>query len=185
MSHKSNILFSFLCLCFWHTASAQQTALSYAPITSQESMLYNISDSYLQKLIDTAKTNYPRLQVYNKRIENAETEVKRTKLGWFDALSFSWLYSPNNATTLVNPTLLNGYQAGMFVNFGSLMQRPAQIKKAKIDVGISKAEKEEYELNLTTLVKQRYYLYIQAFTVLEAKVCSPDGCGKHRAAGKI
>jgi len=134
--------------------------------------MYSVSDSYLQKLIDTAKENYPRMQVYNKRIENAETEVKRAKAGWFDALSFSYLYSPNNATTIVNPTLLNGYQVGMFVNFGALIQRPSEIKKAKTEVAITQAEKDEYVLNITALVKQRYYLYIQALSVLKLKAKS-------------
>src|SRR6476469_3706787 len=124
MSHKSNILLFILFLCFCHTSPAQTS------VSQQETMLYNVSDAYLQKLIDTAKENYPRMQVYNKRIENAETEVKRAKAGWFDALSFSYLYSPNNATTIVNPNLLNGYQVGMLVNMGSVLQRPSAIKKA-------------------------------------------------------
>ena len=161
MSQKSNIiLLLFLFLCLHHHSSAQET------------MMYSVSDSYLQKLIDTAKENYPRMQVYNKRIENAETEVKRAKAGWFDALSFSYLYSPNNATTIVNPTLLNGYQVGMFVNFGALIQRPSEIKKAKTEVAITQAEKDEYVLNITALVKQRYYLYIQALSVLKLKAKS-------------
>lgn len=163
MLNKSNIIFILLFLCFYHTSSAQEN------VSSKETMLYNVSDAYLQQLIDTAKKNYPRLQVYDKRIENAQTEVKRAKAGWFDALSFSYLYSPNNATTIVDPNLLNGYQVGMFVNVGSMLRRPADIKKAKTDVEISKAEKAEYELNITALVKQRYYLYIQALSVLKLK----------------
>jgi len=163
MLNKSNIILILLFLCFYHTSSAQEN------VSSKETMLYNVSDAYLQQLIDTAKKNYPRLQVYDKRIENAQTEVKRAKAGWFDALSFSYLYSPNNATTIVDPNLLNGYQVGMFVNVGSMLRRPADIKKAKTDVEISKAEKAEYELNITALVKQRYYLYIQALSVLKLK----------------
>ncbi len=157
MSNKSNVfvLLFFMCCCF--AASAQ------------ESMISSVSDAYVQRLIDTAKKNYPRIEVFNKRIENAQTEVKRAKMGWFDAFSFSWLYSPNNATTLVNPNLLNGYQVGMFVNVGSLLQKPATIKKAKTDVEISKAERDEYNLSITALVKQRYYLYVQSLLVLKLK----------------
>lgn len=157
MSKKSNVLFILLFLCLCRTASAQ------------ESMLSSVSETFLQKLIDTAQKNYPRLQLYNKRIENAQTEVKRAKAGWFDAFSFSYLYSPNNATTIVNPNLLNGYQVGMFLNVGSLLQRPSVIKKAKTDVAITQAEKDEYVLNITALVKQRYYLYLQALNVLKMK----------------
>jgi outer membrane protein TolC len=169
MSNKSNIILLLLFLCLWNHSQAQQTAVSREATPTQESMLYNISDSFLQKLIDTAKKNYPRLQVYNKRIENAQIEVKRAKAGWFDAFSFSYLYSPNNTTTIVDPNLLNGYQVGMFVNVGSLLQRPSAIKKAKTDVEINKAEKSEYVLNITALVKERYYLYIQALSVLKLK----------------
>lgn len=169
MSHKSNILLLILCVCCWQYLPAQQAAVMRHTAASQETMLPNVSEVFLQKLIDTAIQNYPRMQVYNKRVLNAGIELNRTKLGWFDAFSFSWLYSPNNSTTLVNPNLLNGYQVGMFVNFGALAQRPSQIKKAKTDLEITKAEIEEYKINITTLVKQRYYLYIQALSVLKLK----------------
>jgi outer membrane protein TolC len=169
MSHKSNIILLCLCLCCWHRSTAQQNAVLRQSIPAQESLLYNVSDSFLQRLIDTAIANYPRMQVYAKRIESARHEVKRVKAGWFDAFNFSYLYSPNNTTTIVDPNLLNGYQLGMFVNVGSLLQRPAIIKKAKTDVAITKAEQDEYVLNITALVKQRYYLYIQAKSILKMK----------------
>ncbi len=178
MSHKSNILLLLLFLSIWHFSLAQdnktfqKATVSQLSSSVQETMLYNVSDSFLQKLIDTAMKNYPRLQLYAKRIENAQTEVNRAKAGWFDAFSFSYLYSPNNATTIVNPNLLNGYQVGMLVNMGSILQRPSEIKKAKTDVAINKAERDEYVLNLTAMVKQRYYLYIEALSVLKMKIQS-------------
>jgi len=136
---------------------------------AQESMLQDVSLTYLQKLVDTAKKYYPKMKVYDKRIENAAADVKRAKLGWADAATFSYLYSPNNTTTIVNPSFLNGYQFGLTLNVGSLLRKPQEIKHAKGDLEITKAEKEEYEINIEALVKQRYFLYIQAINMLRIK----------------
>jgi len=135
----------------------------------QESMLQDVSYPYLQKLIDSARKYYPKTKVYEKRIENAQIEVKKAKLGWFNVASFSYLYSPNNSTTLVNPSFLNGYQLGLFINVGSVIQTPSVIKHAKGDLDIARFEKEEYDLNIEALVKQRYFLYIQAKNLLRIK----------------
>ena len=138
-------------------------------VHAQESMLQDVSYPYLQKLIDTAKKYYPKIKVYDKRIENATTDLKKSKLGWFDVASFSFLYSPNNSTTLVNPSILNGYQVGVFVNLGAVLKTPYTIKHAKGDVDIARYEREEYELNIEALVKQRYFLYVQAKNLLRIK----------------
>lgn len=109
------------------------------------------------------------MKVYDKRIENAAADVKRATLGWFDGLTFSYLYSPNNTTTLVNPSFLNGYQFGLLLNVGSVLRKPSEIKHAKGDLEITKYEKEEYEINIEALVKQRYFLYVQAINMLRIK----------------
>ncbi|QEC66642.1 TolC family protein [Panacibacter ginsenosidivorans] len=157
MSKKTGFIIPFAMLLL-HFSSA-----------AQESMLQDVSYTYLQQLIDTAKKYYPKMKVYDKRIENAATDVKKAKLGWFDVANFSLLYSPNNSTTLVNPSFLNGYQVGLFVNVGSVLQKPSVIKHAKGDLEITKAEKEEYEVNIQALVTQRYFLYVQAKSLLRVK----------------
>jgi len=139
-------------------------------VSAQETMMQDVSQTYLQKLVDTAKKYYPRMRLQQKRVENAEADLKKAKLGWLDAASFSYLYSPNNTTTLVNPSFLNGYQVGLVLNVGTLLQKPYNIKHAKGDLAITKAEQDEYNLNITAMVKQRYYLYVQSKILLQIKM---------------
>lgn len=136
----------------------------------QESMIPDVSEVYLQKLVDTAKVYYPKMRMHKSRVELAENNVKKSKLSWFEILTFSFLYSPNNSTTLINPSFLNGYQVGLYVNMGLLLQKPYLIKQAKKEYEVVKAEQDEYNLNIEALVKQRYYLYVQAVTMLKVKM---------------
>lgn len=136
---------------------------------AQESMINSVSEKYIDLLIATAKTNYPRMKALGQRIDIAETNIKKTKLSWFDLFTFSFLYSPHNTTTLINPSFLNGYQVGMYVNVGSMLQKPSLVKQAKSELEIAKFEKEEYELNIEALIKQRYYIYVQNLAMLKLK----------------
>ncbi len=138
-------------------------------VKAQESMMPDISYEYLAKLIDTAKKYYPKVQTFNHRTTIANETIKKARLSWFDLLTFSYLYSPNNSTTLVNPSVLNGYQFGVFFNFSSLFIKPHSIKQAKEELVITKLEKQEYILNLEAEVKIRYFKYVQAQTVLKIR----------------
>lgn len=144
-------------------------SLMFSVSKAQESIFPAVSKNYLDLLVATAKANYPRMKTYGNRINIAETNVKRTKLSWFDVFSFSFLYSPNNSTTLINPSILNGYQVGMFVNIGGILQKPSLVKQAKLELEVARSEREEYELNIEAMVKQRYYLYVQSLTMLKLK----------------
>ncbi len=146
------------------------TLLCCARTSAQQTMMQEVSPAYLQRLIDTAIKYYPRVQTQRHHVEIAENDVKKARAGWFDAFNFSYLYSPNNSTTLVNPNLLNGYQVGMLLNVGSLLQKPYIVKHAKGDLEVVKAEYDEYIINLTALVKERYYLYIQSKQLLKVKM---------------
>jgi outer membrane protein TolC len=134
------------------------------------SMLPNVSYPELDKLIEAAKQNYPRVRAFNHTVDAAKINVKKARLGWFDLFTFSFLYSPNNSTTLVNPSILNGYQFGVFVNFGSLVQKPSLIKQAKAELAITQDQRDEYYLNLATMVRQRYFIYIQQLTILKLQI---------------
>ncbi len=147
-------------------------SFSFVALKAQESILSDVSNKYLDLLIATAKVNYPRMKTYGQRIGMAETNIKKTKLSWFDVFSFSFLYSPNNTTTLINPSILNGYQVGMYMNIGAILQKPYAVKQAKTELDIAKSEKEEYELNIEAQVKQRYYLYVQNLAMLKLKASS-------------
>ena len=153
---KSCLPFAFFLLC----SSA---------IRSQDSMLPDVYNSFLNKLIDTAKKYYPRVRSFDHRMNISMDNIKKAQISWFDLFTFSYLYSPNNSSTIVNPSTLNGYQFGVFFNIGNLLTKPHNIKQARDELAITKLQQEEYMLNITAEVKSRYYRYIQFVTLLKMR----------------
>ncbi len=137
--------------------------LIHLPVQAQQeiSIYDEISYPYLEKLIQTARKNYPRIRAYNSRIDAAEKNIKKTRLSYFDIFSFSYLLSPFNGVAAVSPNLLNGYQFGFFANIGSLIQKPTQIKQARDELDVIEHEKDMYLLNLEADVKRRYFEYVK------------------------
>ena len=85
------------------------------------------------------------------------------------------LEPPNaNCSTRIpgNPSFFSGFQTGITLNMGILLQKPYQIKMARNELDIRRYEKEEYNLNIEALVKERYFLYVQQQTLLKARMQS-------------
>jgi outer membrane protein TolC len=143
-----------------YPASAQVTT---------KTMMPEISYPYLDTLIALAKQNYPRVRTFERRVAAQQQNLKKMKLGWLDVFTFSFLYSPNNSTTLINPSILNGYQLGIFFNLGGLLKNKSMIGQAKEDLKVTEFERDEYYINLASLVKQRYFTYIQQFAILKVR----------------
>ncbi|PKK35690.1 MULTISPECIES: TolC family protein [unclassified Siphonobacter] len=147
---------------------------------SQNSMMQDISYPYLEKLIAVAREKYPKSKMYNSRIDAANAVIKKNRLSYFDALSFTYLYSPNNSVTLINQNpsqpsgstrnLLNGYQLGLVVNAGALLQKPALVKQAKAEQEVVVYERDAFDLTLKADVEQRYYIYVQRKAILRTKI---------------
>lgn len=136
-------------------------------VEAQETMLNEISYPYLDTLIRISKGYYARMKVFEAQIDIAELNVKKSKASLFDVLNLSYLYSPKNTTTLINPALLNGYQVGVGINIGTLLQKPSQIKIAKKELEISWLQKDEYSYLLEATVKERYFRYVQSLSTLK------------------
>jgi len=132
-------------------------------------MVPEIDYVYLKKLVDTAKKYYPKMQAYQHAIASAQKAISKTKLGLFDALAFTYQFSPNNTTTLTDPNYLNGYQFGFYFNLGVFLQKFPSIKIAKEDLAIATLQKQEYDLNIEALVKQRYFIYVGHLTILRLR----------------
>ncbi|MDO8994766.1 MAG: TolC family protein, partial [Daejeonella sp.] len=133
---------------------------------SQETMMTDISYVFLEKLIATAKENYPRMNNYEGRIKIAKTTVGQEQLSWLDAFSFSYIYNPNNTLNLAVPRFFNGYQAAFNLNLSALLQKPGNVKQAKESVKLAQYDLDEYHLTLETEVKRRYFTYVQALSNL-------------------
>ncbi len=141
---------------------------------AQETIIQDLAaDTYISKLVDTAMKNYPRLRTYQNRIDVAKANVSKTKASWLDALTVSYVYQPEQATiNPVNPTTsyFKGLQAGLFLNVGTLLAKPAQIRQAKLETAVIRSELDEYRVTLTTEVKKRYYLYLQRVAELKLQI---------------
>ncbi len=136
---------------------------------AQQSMMSEVSYPYLEKLIAAAKANYPKVKAFQSKVTIAEYAVKKAKLDWFNIATFTYLYSPNNTPTLVNPTFTSGYQIGLSTSIGNILQKPGVIKAAKESLNIAEMDQQEYDLNLEAIVKQRYFFYIQQLAILNWK----------------
>jgi outer membrane protein TolC len=133
---------------------------------AQESMLQDVSYPFLEKLIAAAKQNYPKFKAYEKKVREAQINIQKANLAWFNALNLTYLYSPTNSVTLVNPTYSGGFQFGIFFNIGTLFTNGPNVKVAKEDLKIAKLDQDEYNLNIEATVKQRYFIYVQQLTLL-------------------
>ena len=135
-------------------------------VRAQESIYSEISFPLMQKLVDAAKENYPKMKSFQRKIIMAQDNVRKSRRAWFDFFSFSVNYSPTNSISISN-YVLTGYQFGMGINFASLLQKPYVVKDAKNQLIIAKLDKEEYDLGFEVEVKSRYIKYIQQLTVLK------------------
>lgn len=141
--------------------------VSYNPAHAQETtMLRDISEGYVDKLIEVAKANYPRYKSFRSRTEAAKVDVSLASVSLLDALTLSYVYQPGNTTIIdpENPTSGNrfrGLQAGLFINLGTIVRMPLNVKKAKAQLRMAQNEQAEYDLTLITEVKKRYFTYIQ------------------------
>ena len=135
-------------------------------VSAQQSLMQQVDNVLLKKLIDTAKLYYPKMGTFSHRINIANEEVKKARASWFELLTFSLSYSPTNTTNALTPTL-SGYQVGVFFNLGALLEKPHNIRQAKEEVVIAELNKKEYNLNIEADVKSRYYKYLQVLAVLK------------------
>ncbi len=138
-------------------------------VNAQPTLRNEISYEFLDKLIEKAKENYPKVKMYDSKIQFGEFGVKRAKLSYFDAISFSYLLNPSQIAASVNPNVFNSYQFGFFFNIGTLLQKPMLIKQYKSELEALNLDKDTYLRSLETEVKTRYYSYVQSIVLYKIK----------------
>lgn len=136
---------------------------------SQESIIGEIKYSDLEKYIDLAVQNYPRVKITDVNVEKAKTDISMNAISYLDIFNASYFYRPNNKTAIdvINPYAVNGFQLSVNLNLGNFLQKPLAGKKARADYKIAKLEAEDFRLTLATEVKKRYYAYIQQINQLK------------------
>jgi len=141
-------------------------------IYAQETIFQDLSYPYLEKLIATAKNNYPQVKVLREQVNIARSTFHQSNFGWLDAFSASYIYSPQSPTTTsaTNPIIFNGLQLVATVSLGSLFERPYTIHNAREAVKVAEAQQEEYFLTIEAQVKRFYFAYLEAQADLRNKV---------------
>jgi outer membrane protein TolC len=130
---------------------------------SQETIIPELSTNYVEKLIDTAVANYPKVKAYQYHINIAKNAISKSKLSLLESVTLSYVYQPGQTT--INPvspstSYFQGFQAGVFLNVGTLLERPYVTTQAKQELLIAKTEQLDYLSTLATEVKKRYYTYV-------------------------
>lgn len=166
-NHLALILFAILAI------------FSANKVAAQETIMNDMDYPFLQKLVNEAKLNYAPQKIRQQQVNIARTTYRATKLAWFDALSFSYFYNPNNTLSLtqnnsvtpgsstgntVNPNLSFGYQTAVTLNIGTLLKNPSNTKNAKANYNIALLEQQGAEMTLETQVRRLYITYVQANT---------------------
>ncbi|GGH00428.1 TolC family protein [Mucilaginibacter phyllosphaerae] len=136
--------------------------LSTLALHAQESFINEVNYPYLDKLIATAKRNYPEVKVRIAQINAAKAALTQSKVAWLDAITASYIYSPKNSLNLTNPTFFNGYQIGFSVNLGTLLAKPFATRSAKEAVNIAQYQQQQYYLTIEATVKRLYFTYLEA-----------------------
>lgn len=159
---KLKLLFGLLTfIMVYNTASAQQ------------SIMNDVSEAYIAKLVARAEANYPLVKSNQNRINIAQIAINKAKVSYLEALNFSYVYQPQGFDNISTPgtrsnySYFNGIQAGVTLNIGTLFERPAVIKDARQQLEIANNDQNQYFLTLTNEIKKRYYTYIGAIAMLK------------------
>lgn len=144
--------------------------VSSSNIRAQETIFHDLSYPYLEKLIATAKKNYPEVQVKLHQTNIAKSTFHQSNFGWLDAFSASYIYTPQSTINLTSPTIFQGYQLVASVSLGSLFERPYTIHNAREAAKIAEYQQKEYDLNLEKQVTTYYIQYLGAQAELRSRV---------------
>ena len=128
-----------------------------------------ISNAYLSKLIDIAKNNYAIVKINQKKIDLANINIQKANVSWFDIFSVTLNYSPTGGSTSLNQPTLSGFQIGLFINIGNILQKPYLIKTSKEELEIAKLGKQEAITILEGEVKARYIKFVQTSVLLRVE----------------
>jgi len=158
-----NNKFKTLCLLLFVLVSANT-------LRAQETIMHDLSYPYLEKLIATAKKNYPEVQKRIHQTNIARSTFHQSNFGWLDAFSASYIYTPQSTINITSPTIFQGYQLVATVSLGSLFERPYTIHNAREAVKVAEFDQKEYELNLEKQVTTFYIQFIGAQAELRSRV---------------
>jgi outer membrane protein TolC len=142
---------------------------SFSKLNAQETMMPEVSGTYLNKLIEIAKNNYVIVKSNQKKIDIANINIQKANVAWFDIFSITLNYSPTGGYSNLNQPTYSGFQIGVFINFGSLLQKPYLVKIAKEELEVAKLGKQDAINILEGEVKARYIKFVQTSVLLRVE----------------
>lgn len=168
-------------------AKAQGSLFPAVSDKVQGSILPEVSEVYLTKLVETAKSHYPRVKSNQNRVAIAQNNVSLAKISFFDEFSVSYVYQPRsavvtNTTTAATATTpgtslgnqsyssFNGIQVNISFNIGNFLQKPYNLKNAKESYYIAQNDQAEYLLTIASEVRKRYFIYLERIADLKIQV---------------
>jgi len=133
---------------------------------AQQSILPDISEDYIARLVATAEANYPQVKSNQNKINIAQSNIGKARVSYLDAFSLSYIYQPQNNNTITgngtsqSSIYFNGFQAGLFFNLGTFLEKPYMVKQARQELEEANNDQNQYYLTITNEVKKRYYTYV-------------------------
>lgn len=149
-------------LLFWAGAllspagglQAQQTRNITPEITNAENPLL------VERLQELAWQNYEQGRIPEIRVRMAEQEIRNRRWEWFNAITFTYNYTPNFFVEEDNPSRVNRLGLGFVISLGSLAKVPGRIRMAKLDRALASQQVEVQRKDTQNQVVQRYAFYI-------------------------
>ncbi|TSD66549.1 TolC family protein [Inquilinus sp. KBS0705] len=136
---------------------------------AQESFIADINYNYLEKLIATAKRNYPEVKARQAQVNLAKSALNQSKMMWLDAFTASYIYSPRQTVNVITPTIFNGYQLSISLNLGTLLSKPFAVKGARASYEVAQYQQSTYNLTIEANVKRLYYSFLAAQAELRVR----------------
>lgn len=138
-------------------------------VWAQESILNEINNADIENYINLAKQNYAKYKVQQAMTESVKTGIPFAKASYLDVINATYIYRPENRAVIdpINPYNVNGFQLGITLNLGALLQKPYLVKKAKADFKVAQLQELDFDSQLAVEVKKRYYDYIEQKTQLK------------------
>lgn len=128
---------------------------------AQESMVQDISYLFLEKLIATARENYPLIKQNQIQEDIASLQIKSQKLNYLSPFNLIYFSAPNNGLNFANPQFFSGFQIAINLNLAQVLQNPTSVNIAKKQLDFNKQITAQFDNNLEAEVKTRYFRYIQ------------------------
>jgi len=141
---------------------------------AQESLIGNLDYAKLDKLIELAKTNYPKRKINQVNEKLAASAVTMETLNYLDMVNAHYIYRPGNRPSIdeQNPYIYNGFQFSVRFNISNLIAKPVNVRRAKQQLKIARLQSEDFDMMLENDVKAKYYSYVQLTSELKNKTLS-------------